>query len=137
MALVAFITAAGCGQGAPQKCEVAKAQGFECLERHRGKSDRQMLLGCFPFSPPERITGAWVHGFETNEFYEGDTASRELINRAVGDTQLEVDGSEQLGARLRVFQIDFVGRRSQCDMGFPRNIILVDRVSSRRELVGQ
>lgn len=93
-----------------------------------------MLLGCFPFSKPERITGAWVAGFETNEFYEGEPASASLVNRRVGDTQLAIEIPVRSGPFLQMYQLDFVGRRSLCDMGFPKHIIVVDRIISRREV---
>ena len=92
-----------------------------------------MLLGCFPFSQPQRISGAWVSGFETNEFYEGERASRSLINKQIGHTELEIGNVAPVGPYPTVFQMEFIGRRSQCDMGSPRHIIIVDQVISRQE----
>jgi len=108
---------------------------MECIHGYDNKPDREMLLGCFPFSSPERIKGAWVHGFETNEFYEGSVASPALINKSVGDTELEIDEADRPVSLPKVFQLDFVGRRSRCDMGFPRHIIIVDRINARHELI--
>lgn len=134
-AVVAVVVAVGgCAQPKPLDCKPPREKAFGCLERYEGQSYRQMLLGCFPFSEPERIAGAWVHGFETNEFYERASASRELIHKAVGHTQLQLEDSEKLGSTYRVFQMEIVGRRSRCNMGFPRHIIVVDRVLSQAEL---
>lgn len=134
MAILALVTLSGCSVEPPQDCKVAFKQGFQCTERYRGKSDREMLLACIPFTKPERITGAWVHGFETNEFYEGESASAALIGKRIGDTELEIEGADRLGPSRRLFQMDFIGRRSRCDMGFPRHIIIVERIKSQREV---
>ena len=93
-----------------------------------------MLLECFSFSRPETISGAWVTGFETNEFYEGKRALPALVNTQVGETQLQMTGAAQLGPRLRLFQLKLVGRRSSCDMRFPHHLIVVDKVLARQEI---
>ncbi len=129
----AAFAVAACQAGPPRDCEVAGKQGLECIERYRGKSDSKMLLGCFPFSKPERIAGAWAHGFETNEFYEGQRASASLVNKGVGETQLQIEGVQSGGPAVRVYQIEVIGRRSRCDMGFPHHIIVVEKVVSKFE----
>jgi hypothetical protein len=129
--LVAALALGSCQPGPPQDCKVAAEQAMRCMEVYRGKSNREMLLGCFPFSSPERIAGAWVTGFETNEFYEREQASPALIHKRVGDTELHIEG-ESAPATPTVFQMEFLGRRSQCATGFPRHIILLDRVISKK-----
>ena len=126
----------GCNAGPPQDCKMAGKQALQCLERNDGKSDRDLLLACFPFSKPERIAGAWVYGFETSEFYEGERASPEHLKGRASDTDLELEVELGLDSRPRVYQVDFIGRRSQCDMGLPSNILLVDRVISKRSVAG-
>jgi hypothetical protein len=104
------------------------------MERFEGQSDRKLLLACLPFAPPERIAGAWVTGFETNEFYEGERAAPSLIHRNVGHTQLEIDEAKgPVEPTPRLYQMEFVGRRSQCDGGFPRHTIIVDKIISKTE----
>ena len=93
--------------------------------------DREMLLACFPFSKPEKIEGAWYYGFETNMFYEGKHASLgDLGVNSAGETSLQYDPHLPNDGQLRVLQIQLVGRRSRCPMGFPNHIIFVDRVIS-------
>jgi hypothetical protein len=119
----------------PRDCETAIKQSLPCSERYPDKNGPGLLLGCFPFSEPERISGAWVIGFETNEFYEGEKVSASLINKRVGDTQLEIDiPLRRPGPFPQLFQLNFIGRRSLCDMGFPHHIVVVDRIISRREV---
>jgi len=124
----------GCEAGPPQDCKVAHVQGPQCLDRNAGKTERDLLLACFPFSKPERIAGAWVYGFETNEFYEGERASPEHLGRRSSNTELELEIELGLDSRPQVYQVDFVGRRSQCDMGLPAHILLVDRVIAKRKV---
>ena len=131
--VISAFALASCSSDPPRDCEVASKQALQCLERFRGKTDRELLLGCFPFSLPQRVAGAWVSGFETNEFYEGKKASPSLIHKAVGDTGLQFQMMENHGPSIRVYQIEFVGRRSQCEMGFPHHTIVVDRVISQAE----
>jgi hypothetical protein len=131
--IAAAVALTACQSGSAQDCKVRDQQAPQCLERFRGKSDREILLGCFPFSQPQRISGAWVSGFETNEFYEGEQASPALINKETGDTELEIDGVGRAGPHPTVFQIEFIGWRSQCDMGLPHHIIIVDRVISKQD----
>lgn len=123
-----------CVESPLPNCNPSREEAFGCLERHRGKSGREMLLACYPFSKPERIEGAWVAGFETNEFYEGEPVSESLVGKRVGDTQLETEIPVRSGPFPQLHKLDFVGRRSLCDMGFPKSIIVVDRVISRREV---
>jgi hypothetical protein len=131
--LVALMALGACNSGPPANCKVAGEQAMQCIERYSGKSDDDMLPGCFPFSKPERIFGAWVSGFETNEFYEGEQASPALVNKHGGHTELELEDVGSTGPFPVVFDMEFIGRRSQCDMGVPRHIILVDQLISRQE----
>ena len=48
---------------------------MQCMKTHRGTDRREMLPACLPFSQPEEMKGAWVYGFETNQFYENERAS--------------------------------------------------------------
>ena len=132
--IVVALAVAACQAGPSQDCEIAGKQAVECSERN-SQSDREMLLSCLPFSKPERIGGAWADGFETNEFYEGQRASVSLVNTAIGDTQLQMSDKDGLaegqGPAVIVYQIEVIGRRSRCDMGFPRHVIVVDKVISK------
>ena len=103
--------------------------------------DREMVLACFPFSKPETIGGAWVFGFEANSFYEGERASLETVQKYVipptaksltaeKNTTLVFNPDLPIDGKLRVFQIEFVGRRGMCPLGREREIV-VDRVLSR------
>ena len=134
---LSIVLLAGCGSRVPQTCKPSPKQTSECMARHKG-NDREMLLSCFPFTRPQRIAGAWITGFETNEFYEGAVASRSLINSQVGDTELEVEIPQAHLAipSPKVFALDMLGRRSNCDMGYPHHIIVVDRVLGIREASG-
>lgn len=129
------IALTSCNGGPPQDCKVVRHDAPTCIQRFSGQADRELLLGCFPFSKPARITGTWVHGFEINEFYEGQHASPAPINKKIANTELEIDTADRVGPFPKVFQMDFVGRRSQCDMGIPNHIIIVDRIFARREVV--
>lgn len=114
------------------------------MRKFQSGQDREMLLGCFPFSKPETMKGVWFTGFEANTFYEGERASPDLLKRYLappdaktmrwgrfttlvfgrsGNPDIPSDG------KLRVFQIDFVGRRGTCPAG-PERTIVVDRVLS-------
>ena len=135
--IAAALALAGCQSEKAPNCDLADLGVRQCVDQLGRAPDREMLLTCLPFSPPERITGAWVVGFEANEFYEGQQASPALINKRVGDTGLEIDERYWVGPEPRVFQIELVGRRSRCDMGFPRHLIVVDRVIARREYAGR
>lgn len=131
---VAMLT--GCNAGPPQDCQVADQQGLQCLNRNAQRSERDALLACFPFSKPERIAGAWVYGFEINLFYERERASPGFLPRKASNTSLDLEADFGLDGRPKVYQLDFIGRRSQCDMGLPSNILLVDRVILKRSVGG-
>lgn len=107
-----------------------------------------MLLACFPFSKPERMAGAWVSGFETNIFYENERASPTIFDKLRAPLQnpnatkhdleytaLIISGPTPgphvpIDGQLRVFQMDFVGRRGKCAVG-PEHQVVVDKVLSR------
>jgi hypothetical protein len=129
---VAAVGLAACQSGSAKDCNIPKEEGLRCLERYRCRSDRELLLGCFPFSQPERISGAWVSGFETNEFYEGEKASPSLVNKRIGDTELELGDDGPAGPYPIVSDMVFLGRRSQCEMAPSRHIIIVDQIISPR-----
>jgi hypothetical protein len=129
---------AACHAGPPSDCNKALEQGLECTSRFGSGHDREALLACFPFSKPERMGGAWIYGFEANAFYEGGQASPEYLERyserpragsawfgerptLLFNPNLPVDG------RLRVFQIELMGRRAKCPIA-PHGEIIVDRV---------
>jgi hypothetical protein len=133
LVLAAFGLAA-CQPRAPLDCASAERQAPGCIERHRVSetSDRDFLLDCFPFSEPERIAGAWVSGFETNEFYEGRVATTSLINSDIGGTQLVFE--EEALPEVRLYQLELMGRRSRCAMGFPQHYVIVDEVISRSDV---
>lgn len=94
-----------------------------------------VLLSCFPFSKPEKIKGAWYYGSETNAFVEGEQvqagnhappiASGNSTRLAYYDPKLPNDGL------LRVLQVELVGRRSECPMGYPNHVIVVEQMMTR------
>ena len=132
--LAAIMTLTACGSRPPTDCRVVEKQAIQCMERFGSDQEREMLLACFPFSKPQKISGAWYHGFEIDLFAEGERAvpgrlapHTKKANYATlaFDPQLPNDG------RLRVLQVELIGRRSKCPMGYPDRIILVDRMVSR------
>jgi hypothetical protein len=130
-AFASLATVAACQAAPPKDCTVAHKQAQECMGRFHSGQDRQMLLGCFPFSKPEKIEGAWYYGFELNSFSEGARATpRDVAPPVGGDVSLEYDPHLPIDGRVRVLQMQIVGRRSQCPMGLPDHIIVVDRVIS-------
>ena len=123
----------GVGVDPPKDCAEAMRHDFQCTGRFRAKDERLMLLSCFPFSEAERINGAWVPGFEAHEFYEGEQTAGARTHKGISDTQLVINIPSRPGPFMQFYQLEFVGRRSLCDMGFPRHIIVVDRIISARE----
>jgi hypothetical protein len=101
------------------------------MQRFGNGHDREMLLACFPFSKPQKIAGAWYVGFETNAFVEdqeakaGEPPEDGKLASLVYASDLPHDG------RLRALQVQLIGRRSECPMGYPDRIIVVDRMISR------
>lgn len=71
-------------------------------------------------------------GFETSSFYEGERASWALItsNRP---TDTELAGVSGFGSFPMPFDIEFVGRRSLCDMGNYGHVIVVEHVVTLAE----
>jgi len=127
--LVSFLAAlSGCSASAPRNCRLAAEQAPQCIRADRGKGERDLLLGCFPFSSPETIAGAWVYGFENNAFYEGAHASASTARMDPSDTALEAELNLPNDGRIRVLQVTVVGRRSKCDLGYPPKAIVVDRI---------
>jgi hypothetical protein len=137
----------GCHAAAPPDCDLVSKKASGCFRRFEGThDDRKMLLTCFPFSEPERMRGAWVTGFELNSFYEGAKASADLVGpeltpnpdpRDVRVTRhatlvfaprsgptVPVDG------KVRVLQVEFIGRRELCPILPPDHTIVVDRIVS-------
>lgn len=122
---------ASCGASPPQGCSLDGKQVLKCAAEHDQDSEGEMLVACLPFSKPQLITGAWVYGFEHNSFFSGKRASAKLLRSFPIGTELEVKHSIPDDGRLRVFQVEVIGRRSLCDMGFPKHIIVADRVLSQ------
>jgi hypothetical protein len=119
----------GCRASAPPRdCRLAAEQAPQCFRAHQGQADRDLLLGCFPFSGPETIAGAWVYGFENNAFYEHARASARMARVKRSDTALEAGINLPNDGRTRVLQVTLVGRRSRCDLGYPPKAIVVDRI---------
>ena len=90
-----------------------------------------MLLACFPFSKPEKIAGAWYVGFETNVFVEGQEAKAGEPPDEGKLASLEYGSDLPNDGRLRALKVQFIGRRSECPMGLPDRMIVVDRMISR------
>ena len=131
LVISALVALASCDASPPRDCSVAGKQALQCMSKFGNAHDREMLLACFPFSKPERIEGAWYHGFELNAFYEGAHApsAYQGLPGPVG-TGLEYDPNLPVDGNVRVRQMELIGRRSQCSMGLPEHIIVVDRVIS-------
>jgi hypothetical protein len=105
-----------------------------------------MLLACFPFSKSERMSGAWAVGWETNSFYEGGKASPDYLrfertpNPDPRDARVTKHAKLFLApksgpvlpqdGKLRVLQIDFIGRRESCSIVPGEHDIVVDRIVS-------
>jgi hypothetical protein len=106
----------------------------QCYMSNR-QSQRDGLLSCFPFSKPERIAGTWALGFELNEFYEGTTALPDRRPDRQSYTSLIPADAPRVGRGPAYFHVDFVGRRSLCDMGVPRAIIVVDKFVARQKML--
>ncbi|MEO5773351.1 MAG: hypothetical protein ABIQ32_04440 [Sphingomicrobium sp.] len=130
-----FVTAAtlaSCNNAPPQDCAVATKQVLSCFDKYRGASDRELSLSCLPYSPPTRIAGAWVVGFETNMFFEGVEASPKLLTATNSPDALQQAGVHLPNdGELRVLKVDLIGRRSKCRIGWQRDII-TDRIISAR-----
>jgi hypothetical protein len=127
--LAVFAALGACHADPPRDCSVVDSQARQCISEFGSGDDREMLLACFPFSKPENIEGAWYFGFELNAFYEdmpAPTVYRDPPGPA--DTSLEYDPHLPNDGNVRVLQMQVIGRRSQCPMGLPEHIILVDRV---------
>lgn len=110
------------------------------MSRFRHGQSREMELACFPYSAPNRMTGAWVTGFEVNTFYENMRASPEIFKGDIAphagkpvvatDTELVMENLIPTDGKLRVFQMVFIGRRAKCPIGLDRKIV-VERLLSR------
>jgi len=137
----------GCHAARPPDCNLVAKQASGCIQRFEGARDeRRMLLACFPFSEPVRIRGAWVSGFELNSFFEGAEASADLLRfeltpnpdpRDVRVTHhatlvMEPKSGPTLpdDGKVRVLQVDFIGRREICPILPPDHTIVVDRILS-------
>jgi len=123
-----------CGTHPPTDCKVVQDQARNCLKRFGDRQVRESLLACFPFSKPEEINGAWYVGFELNDFAEGESPSRRATERAGSGAGTElwfVEPNVPVDGKVRVLQMQLVGRRSECPM-YPGHIIIVDRVISRK-----
>jgi hypothetical protein len=128
--LFAVLISAGCKPSPPRDCATARRKALQCLSHRYPGGNHEALLACFPFSKPERIEGAWVEGFEHNQFFEGQRASAAQLRSEAYGTQLETDMPTPSDGRLRAIQVQFIGRRSLCDMGYSPNVIIVDRFMS-------
>ena len=131
-AIAGFVSLSACNAGPPSDCNVAIRHLNECVDRFGPDRQREAVLACLPFSKPEKIEGAWYWGFELNAFVEGARASpRNLTPPVNSDTSLEFyDPHLPVDGRVRVLQVQLIGRRSQCRL-FPDNWIVVDRMLSR------
>ena len=92
----------GVGVDPPKDCAEAMRHDFQYTGRFRAKDERLMLLSCFPFSEAERINGAWVTGFEANEFYEGEQTAGARTHKGISDTQLVINIPSRPGPFMRV-----------------------------------
>ena len=146
LAFLAVLT--GCHAARPPDCNLVAKQASGCIQRFEGARDeRRMLLACFPFSEPVRIRGAWVSGFELNSFFEGAEASADLLrfeltpNPDPRDVRVSNYATLVFGpkagpslppddGKIRLLQVDLIGRRETCPILPPVHTIVVDRLLS-------
>ena len=145
VAPLAVLTA--CQSAPPADCKLALKQVHDCFQRFQGANDsRKMLLACLPFSPAEKISGAWVVGFEANSFHEGVKASSDLLRfeltrnpdphdvRSANYATLVLDPKSgpalPLDGKLRALQVVFIGKREKFPITPPVHNIVVDQVLS-------
>jgi hypothetical protein len=134
MMLPVLAFAASCHSGPPQSCKVATAPAQKCLSRFDAGQGHEAVLACFPFSTPEKIEGALYRGFELNVFVESGRASlRDLPKPDDRTTSLEFYTPDDPHDPLtRVYDVQFICRRSQCDMIAPRHWVIPDRIISSK-----
>ena len=131
--LLALASLVSCGPTRVDCSHYEAPATLRCMDKNKAKGERAMLLECFPYSKPERIEGTWYYGFELNAFYEGTHAPSAYLGLpGPVDTGLEYDPHLPVDGDVRVLQMELIGRRSQCPMGLPERIIVVDRVISSR-----
>jgi hypothetical protein len=110
------------------------------MRHSKGSSDRDFLQDCIGLRKPERINGAWATGFEVNVFLEGARATPDVLRMFDGrpspetarntTTSLVVSSDVPNDGKLRLFEVDFIGRRERCPLG-PYQGIVVDRMLSK------
>jgi len=107
----------------------------QCFDQERSKGERQMLLRCFPFSPPEKISGLWVVGFEKNDFFEGKAAPTESdLSKNSGTRLISDDSRPSESGIVKAFQVQLTGRRSICEFSkIDPHLIIVDRITVQEE----
>lgn len=130
MIVLGVAALSSCKASPAPDCRTAVKEGRQCMEQHASDGFGKTLLACFPFSKPESIKGAWVYGFERNQFYEGQRASLDLIQTSRSRVELEAHVILPNDGRLRVLQMEIIGRRSICEMGVMPNLIVADQVIS-------
>jgi hypothetical protein len=117
-------------------CEVAEREFFACMDATERTNECLKLI---PFGQPEQLTGIWIFGSESNQFFENQTAvphnywldDGPMISLMIEGSSLAdlVSGSSD----SFVVDVSFVGRRELCDLdNSPYSNTVVDRVVSQR-----
>ncbi len=100
---------------------ISLADVRRCEETNKGKSAKEILLACLPFSEPLKTNGVWVVGFEKNDFFEGSrTPPPEIIwTETTGANLIADEGVRPPTDRgeYRAVRVEIVGRRALCALG--------------------
>jgi len=112
------------------------------MRHSKGSSDRDFLQDCFGLGKSERIKGVWATGFEVNAFLEDARVTPDILRMFLGRPTLEtarkatekslvISSDAPNDGKLRLFEVDFIGRRERCPPGPSYQGILVDRMLSK------
>lgn len=136
---LAAIAFSNCASSEPVDCRVVQAQMPACLERFADRGGRAFLVGCQPYSEPQRIAGTFVEDFEFNEFFEGRRVSPDRAWQfPERSTRLDIERPLHLDAAGNpmaiVTYLVFEGRRPLCDLIPEERWLIVDRIVSEQPI---
>jgi hypothetical protein len=140
LGMIVGAVVASCSASPPTNCEDAEQNLLQCMSEYGPIGSRELLLNCVPYSKSERISGTWAHGFEFNEFYEGEAVSvhdaLQSQERSVKLLEPENYFEKFKPVPTRVSTIVVEGRRPLCnffpDEAYQESWIVVDRIISER-----
>ena len=104
---------------------------------------------CLPFAPPQRMSGLWIVGFETSEFFPGATARPSRAPRLSERTALSISNMFQTSPAAKQVEalakgetheiwVDMIARRSICTFSYGHaafpNAVRVERFLKAREV---